>query len=467
MRVKDRSYINPNIELNMKTTTNSTSKLNILLITPTALDSNGKPIKRKKLMVPAVTMAAIAAVTPGNSNIKLIYETVEEIPYDGNWDIVGLTGMGSGTVRAWQIAGEFKRKKSKAITVLGGIGPSIIEPELSLKYVDSLVIGEAEDIWPKLIEDFQKGELKKIYRMDSPPQISNIPFPRTDLINTRKINFMRTVQATRGCPMRCGFCSISAFFKGSYRTKPVNSVVQDIRHAKKTGSRYFAFLDDNIYGDQNYCKELFEALIPEKIIWVSQCSINITKEPDMLSLARKSGCRLLSFGLETVEPSNLEKFNKSWNHPEEYKNAFKITREHGIEVSVSMMIGADDDTIYTFQNIYNFIMDNHIVLPKLYILTPMPGTPFYDLLKAENRIISHDLRKYTGGFAVFRPKNFSPEILEKKYWELYNKIHTRVNICRRLRNNPANLGIIVRLGILMTNLHYKSHIAKRIVPGLS
>ena len=443
------------------------AKLNILLITPTALDSNGKPIKRSKLLIPAITMAVIAAVTPNNSNIKLIYETVEKIPFDDVWDIIGITGMGSGTVRAWQIADEFKKRGSKAVIVLGGIGPSLLDPDISLKHVDTIVIGEAEKIWPELIKDFEKGELKRIYIMDSPPQINDIPTPRYDLINTKKIGFMRTLQATRGCPMRCEFCSISAFFEGSYRKMSVANVIQNIRTAKKTGSRYFAFLDDNIYGDQKYCEELFEALIPEKIIWVSQCSINITKNPDILKLARQSGCRILSFGLESIEPSSLEVLNKSWNHPEEYKNSFCITREHGIEVAVSMMLGADGDTISTFQNVYNFIMDNHIVLPKLYILTPMPGTPLYDSLKAQNRIITEDLIKYTGGFVVYKPNKISADSLEKKYWELYSKLHSYVNIIERIRHNPAKLEPILRIGILAMNFHNKIHIAKRIVPGLS
>ncbi len=442
-------------------------KLNILLITPTALDNNGKPIRRRKILTPAITMAVIAAVTPDNSNIKLIYETVEKIPYDDHWDIIGLTGMGSGTVRGWQIADEFKKKGSKAAIVIGGFGPSLLDPEISLKHVDSVVIGEAEKIWPELIEDFKNGRLKNVYKMGSPPLVNDIPTPRYDLINTKKIGFMRTVQATRGRPMKCKFCAISAFFEGNFRKRPVDKVIQDIRTAKKTGSRYFTFLDDNIYGDQKYSKELFKALIPEKIIWISQSSMNITKNPDILKLAHQSGCRLLSFGLESIEPLSLEGLNKSWNCPEEYRSSFNITREHGIEVAISIMFGADGDTISTFQNVYNFIMDNRIVLPKLYILTPTPGTPLYKSLEAENRIIIKDIIKYTAGYAVFKPKNISPDTLEKNYWKLYSKLYSNINIFKRLRHNPAKLEPILRIGLLTTNVYNKINIAKRIVPGLS
>lgn len=232
--------------------------LRILLITPTALDYNGRPIKRKKLSFPAVTMPTLASLTPENSTIKLIYETTETIPYDQTWDIVGLTGMGSGTVRAWQIADEFKSRGSKAIIVLGGFGASMLDPEISLKHVDTVVIGEAEEIWGDLLKDFRNGKVERIYSMKSRPRIDSIPTPKYDLINTKSTGFVRTLQATRGCSKRCNFCSISAFYQGSYRMRPVSRVIDDIRAAKKTGGRYFTFLDDNIYGNKNTVKNCSE-----------------------------------------------------------------------------------------------------------------------------------------------------------------------------------------------------------------
>ena len=139
------------------------------------------------------------------------------------------------------------------------------------------------------------------------------------------------MQATRGCPFPCTFCSISEFFKRSYRKRPVEQVIRDVRAAKATGSRYIAFVDDNIGVDFNYCRELWEALIPENIIWVSQCSLQLSENEDMLDLAYRSGCRILSFGIETVNKKSLQHVDKEWNRPERYEEAFKTIRKHGIE----------------------------------------------------------------------------------------------------------------------------------------
>ena len=279
-----------------------------------------------------------------------------------------LRGMGSGSVRAWQIADMFRKKGIK--TIIGGIGPSLFDPEITLRHADALVIGEAEDIWKQLLNDFRYGKLKRIYRQEKISELSKLPTPRYDLMNLKKMGFMRSVQATRGCPYSCRFCSVTAFYGCDYRKRPVDKVIQDVRAVIRTGSRYVVFIDDNIFFDHDYNRELWKALIPEKIIWISSSTLHIAKYPDLMELAYKSGCRMLSVGLESLEPENLKNVQKNWNQPAKYRKSIEILRAHGIMVSASIMMGMDNDTPDTFRQVFDFVMESHIPVPRIMILTP-------------------------------------------------------------------------------------------------
>lgn len=439
--------------------------MRVLLISPTAFDCFGKPIKLKRLNLPALTMPMLAAVTPPDVEVRVIYETSEDIPYDEHWDLVALTGMGSGTVRAWQLADIFRKKGAKV--VIGGVGPTLCPHEWTLDHADALVIGEAEDTWPVLIEDLRAGRLQEKYTMVKPPNLATVPTPRYDLINRKAIGFFRPVVATRGCPFTCEFCSVTAFSQQGYRKRPVEKVIEDVRAAKATGSRYIAFLDDNIGVDFKYCRQLWEALIPENIIWLSQCSIHITDHPDLLDLAYRSGCRLLAFGLETLNEDSLGTVDKSWNRPSRYEEAIARVRKHGIEVSISMIMGLDGDTKEVFQRSYDFIMHNRIKVPRVHLMTPTPGTPYYDTLVAEGRIFDKDMGKYTGGNVVFQPKDMTVEDLQTGYWKLYEQLFSLPNIYKRVRHNRARLGPTMFAGLVMTNFDYRRNIFNRIVPGIT
>lgn len=439
--------------------------MRVLLISPTALDSSGRPIKQRCVHIPGLTLQMLAAVTPPGIDIHLVVETTDEIPFEESWDLVGLTGMGSGLVRAWQIADEFRRRGRKV--VIGGIAASLGDPELTLAHADSIVIGETEELWPQVLEDARKGSLQPIYRMQQPPDIRTLPLPRYDLMTGHKFGRWSPVQATRGCPFPCSFCSVTAFFKQGYRKRPVDQVLRDVREAKRLrGSNYIAFIDDNIGVDWDYCRELWEALIPEQILWMSQCSLHISEHPEMMDLARRSGCRMLSFGIETTNPQSLETVEKEWNRPERYTDAFRSLRAHGIDVSTEMMIGMDADDETVFDRTHDFLMQNSVSVPRIHILTPVPGTPLYRQMAEEGRLESGEFGKYSGGNVVFRPRNLEPQALKAGYWELYERLFSWRGIFHRVRRNPAHLGAYMRAFIFGVNLHYRNHIKRRICPGI-
>ena len=438
--------------------------MRLLLIGPTALDAQGRPIQQSKLHLPGLTLPMLAAVTPQDISIQLISETVEEIPYDEKWDLVGLTGMGSGIVRAWQIADEFKKRHVPV--VLGGIAASLSHPDWSLNHVDSVITGEAEETWPEVLKDFIAGRMRPLYTMFKRPDINTLPLPRYDLMNRKKLGFWRPVQATRGCPFPCTFCSIQTYFDRTYRKRPVDQIIRDVRAAKKSGSRFIAFIDDNIGVDWKFFEELMQALIPEKIIWMSQCSIHIAAYPDLLALAYRSGCRLLSFGIESTSTESLAWIEKEFNRPFEYKQALNTIRKFGIDVSTEMILGMDGDDDSVFQRTYDFVMDNRISVPRIHILTPIPGTPMYRELEDAGRILSQDFDRYSGGQVVFRPAKIDPEELQKNYWKLYRHLFTAKAILRRMAGIPLKMGPTMRGVILAVNLHYRNHIDRGITPGI-
>lgn len=438
--------------------------MNVLLVSPTALDSQGRPIRQRRVHLPALTLPMLAAVTPPDVRLRFVCETVQDIPFDEPWDLVGLTGMGSGIVRAWQIADEFRRRG--VAVVIGGIAASLGDPAWSLAHAAAVVLGEAEEVWPRVLRDAAAGRLEPVYRTEREPAVDQLPLPRYDVLDPTVYGWWRPVQATRGCPFTCTFCSITTFFRQRYRKRPVEHVVRDVRAAKRSGTRYIAFVDDNIGVDWDYCAGLWEALIPERIIWISQCSLHIADRPDMLALAARSGCRLLSFGIESTNPRSLATIDKEWNRPDRYREAVRRIRAHGIDVSTEMIIGLDDDDRSVFQRTYDFIMGNAISVPRVHILTPIPGTPLYDELRDDGRLLSEDFERYTGGQVVFRPKRLAPAELEAGYWKLYESLFSWPAILKRVGVNPASLRGYMRALVVGVNLHYRRHIRRRICPGI-
>jgi len=440
------------------------TKPSVLLVAPTALDYQGAPIKKKKLYLPGLTLMALAATTPDEVDLTLMNEPVSDPPLDRHWDLVGLTGMGSGLKRAWQLADQFRARGSKV--VIGGIAASLAPREWSEPHADALVFGEAENTWPVVVRDFVAGRLQSCYTADTRPDIASLPQPRYDLMTPGEKGLWRPVQATRGCPFPCEFCSIQAYFERSYRKRPVDQIIRDVRAAKATGSRYIAFIDDNIGVDWTFFAELMQALIPENVFWASQCSIHIADRPDMLDLAYRSGCRILSFGIESVNPASVESVGKTFNEPRRFGELLGRVREAGICVSTEMIVGLDGDSTDTFELTYRFLMENRIPLPRMYILTPVPGTGLYREYEAEGRIFNHDIGDYNGGKCVFRPRSMDAVTLQESYWKLYDQLYTRAAIMRRMRGVPKKTELAMRSFILGTNLHYRSHVRRRITPGI-
>ena len=381
--------------------------MKILLISPCE-DPNIK--QQKSVMFPQLALDLLAGLTPPGHDVSIIEEEVEDIPLDADCQVVGLSCMTSNAPRAYWLAQEFK-KRGKTV-VLGGIHPTLL-PDEALRYADSVVIGEAEGVWPRLLEDFENGRLQRTYHDPCPPLDRYVPLkPRKGL--RKGIFHVVPVMTTRGCPFSCDFCCVHDIYGATVRHVPVAHVV---RHMVDSGGRVFMFLDDNIVGDRQYAKELFEAIKPLKKKWVGQASLSFVHDADLFRLARESGCGALFIGLESVSEFRLGKMRKSIHKIEQVSEAIQQLHKTGIYCLASVVFGFDEDTNQTFAETVGFLNKNHVGSASMNVLTPYPGTQIYRQFKNEGRIFTDDWKYYNHNTVVFRPKNLLPlELMAGRIW---------------------------------------------------
>jgi len=437
-------------------------KKKILLIQPTPYDQKGNLIKKSRLYFVGLALPLLAALTPKEYELELCYETIEEVPFDTDADLIGISSMGHAVIRSIDIAKKFK-ELGKTV-VLGGYMVSLM-PEEAQKYCDALVIGDAEESWPELLKDYEEGKLKKLYQRKL--KALKTPLPKYELLLNKKIGNFLPVQAGRGCPKACSFCSVYCLYRGQYLKREIPEVIRDIKRVKELGFKQFLLLDDNIFSNREYALNLCAEIKKLKMKWMTQCSIDIASDEELLKAIVESGCYVLSFGLESISKESLRSMNKAWAKPENYARQIKIIRQHGIDISTEMVVGADGDTLESIKNTAKFISDNHIAVPRFYILTPIPGTKYFEEMQKAKRIYNTDIYSYNGCEAVHIPKNMTPEELTKAYWDLYNEVYSIKNIVKRtlltktFLSRPANA--LFYFGV---NLYYRSQIKNGIVPNI-
>lgn len=436
----------------------------LLLIQPSPYEKEGKVIKKKKLYFTGLALPLLAALTPDDWETELIYEVIEDVPFDTDADLIGVSTMGHGVIRSIDIAKEYRRRGKTVI--LGGYMASIM-PEEAVKYCDSLIIGDAELVWQQMLSDFENGNLKKTYEKPLEGNWYSTPSPRFDLLEGKNLGDFLPVQAGRGCPNSCSFCSVSCLYSGRYVKRPLPEVIRDIEQIKSLGYKKILLLDDNIFSDRKYLDSLLDTLIKLDISWMSQCEITIGKDDELLEKLQKSGCTTLSFGLESISRESLISMDKGWAVPAEYDSLIQNIRNHGIDVSTEMVVGGEGDTLESIRMTKDFIEKNKISVPRFYILTPFPGTRFFDQIKEEGRLVNNDIYSYDGTSAVYRPKNMTPDELTQAYWELYSELFTIKSIIKRnilrkeMLKTPARC--IFNMGV---NLYYRDQIKRSITPNI-
>jgi radical SAM superfamily enzyme YgiQ (UPF0313 family) len=341
------------------------------------------PAAEDNAPISSLSLATLAGLTPPRMKIHFTDDLINTVDLDGGLrdaDLVGITCSTKTAPRAYEIARAYGEKGTPV--VLGGIHPTAV-PEEALEYADAVVVGEAEESWPRLLADFQKGNLERVYQQEALTSPDKIPWARRDIYDPRAYFAVDPIQATRGCPYLCDFCSVRRFFGGTYRYRPVADVINEIRSLPH---RMILFTDDNIVGHARYSRDLLQALIPLKKRWIGQASLAGLQDEGTIRLMVKSGCAGLLIGFESISEDNIRSSRKFQNRPSEYPKIIRSLHRHGIAIWASFMFGLDHDDKGIFERAVRFAIEAKFFSVVFAILTPYPGTELYERLEKEGRL---------------------------------------------------------------------------------
>jgi radical SAM superfamily enzyme YgiQ (UPF0313 family) len=392
-----------------------------------------------------LAFAILAGLTPPDVDVALHDERIEPIPLDDDTDLVAITVETYTARRAYEIADAYRRRRTPV--VLGGYHPTLL-PDEALQHADAIVAGDAEAVWPAVVDDARHGRLRPVYRADRQPPLEGLAFDRR-IFHGKRYPPIASVQFSRGCRFACEFCSIHAFYGSTVRHRPAHEVAAEI---DRIGRRQVLIVDDNLFVDRPAAEALFRALIPLKIRWGCQISIDVAADEALLDLMAQSGCLAALIGFESLDRDNLEQMRKPWNlRHGGYADAVRRLHDRGIMVYGSFVFGYDRETRDTIARTVEFAIGSKLFLVNFSVLTPTPGSRLYDRLAREGRLLYDrwwlDTR-YRYGDAVYRPIGMTPgELAEAclrarqtfyRYGSIAARLRARVN-----RHSPAHAALFL------------------------
>jgi radical SAM superfamily enzyme YgiQ (UPF0313 family) len=397
---------------------------------------------------PLLSTSLLAGLTPSHHEIRIIDESLTGVDFDHEADLLAITAITPLAPRGYEIADQFRRRGKRV--VIGGIHASWL-PEEAKAHADSVVVGEADEIWNEILEDAEKGELQPFYRQKERTNLSHLALPRRDLLPKRGYLFHNLIQTTRGCPFDCEFCSVTALHGKTYRMRPVSEVEKEIQSLDRSRA-YIFFVDDNLVGNKPHARELLTMLSHHRLRWVSQGPLQIAEDEEMVSLMRKAGCHGLFIGFESLREDNLDLMGKRINRVEAYERGIRRLHDAGIGVYASFIFGYDYDDASVFDEFLEFAERNRIDGAFLPILTPFPGTRIHQRLKQEKRLLTEDWSKYDMATVVFQPKRMTLKELQEGFWKVNRSFYSPFSIFQRILNpsalrrsliffGPMNLGL--------------------------
>jgi radical SAM superfamily enzyme YgiQ (UPF0313 family) len=369
--------------------------------------------------VPPITGIHLAAITPPEYPVRVIHQQIEAVDFETPADLIALSFFSGFAPEAYRRAREFKRRGKR---VVAGGPHATFSPDEVLEYCDCVVIGEAESIWAQLLTDATNGRLQKRY-VGKALLLEGIPSPRYDLL-PRGFFVKRVIQATRGCPFTCSFCTVPTLNPG-FRTRPVSDVIEDVKY---NGFRHWWqrkvvwFWDDNLTINRPYIRTLLEAMVPLRKWWLTQASMDVAEDRGLLDLMRRSGCIGIFFGIESFGAESLKDAHKLQNNVHKYLDRIRALHDRGICVMAGFIAGFDGDTPDSIIAMAKQLYDTGVDVPFLSILTPYRGTPAHAKMANEGRILSGRGWEFYNGYNVsFTPKNMTPEQLLRAHRALWRK----------------------------------------------
>lgn len=404
--------------------------------------------------------ATLAALTPRDQwEVAFFDDRMEKIDFDAPTDLVAISVETYTARRAYQIASEY-RKRGVPV-VMGGFHATLRTQEV-LRYAEAVVVGEAETIWPRVLADFKAGNLQRLYRAEGRPSLKGVR-PDRRIFEGKRYLPIGLVEAGRGCHLKCDFCAIQAFFNSTQTRRPTEDILAEIRELKGTKKLFF-FVDDNITSNMAQAKEFFRALIPEKVKWVSQASINAAHDDEFLALIKESGCQGLLIGFESLDPENLKDMNKGFNTMKGgFEAALANLRRHGIRLYPTFIFGYDHDTEESFARTVAFAKKHAFYIAAFNHLTPFPGTPLYERLEKEGKLRYAEWwldPGYRYNTVPFRPAKLRPEQVQQGCVDARASFYSWGSILRRSLD-PVNRQKGMFLPFFTINAMFRAEVRER------
>lgn len=383
----------------------------------------------RHFQLPSYSLQMVAAATPTNWEVVMADEVHDRIPFDDDFTLVGITAMTHQAVRAYEIADAFR---AKGIPVaLGGIHPTVL-PEEARLHADAVVIGEAEPVWERLLDDLLAGRLQGFYRAPIPTGARlTAPRARREILAGRRYLTTKTLQASRGCPYDCPFCTVTNYFGNTFRYRDPEEVLAELRSFKRG---LMVFLDDNLLGDPERAKPILAGMKGLGLRWGGQANLRFAEDPELVRLVAESGCAGIFVGIESVSGSQA-------NHPKtgaRYSQAdlIKRIRDAGIVVEASIIFGFDDHDESIFEKTVRYLEECKPSLPTFHLLTPYPGTALFRKFDEEERLLHKDWKRYNHSEVVYRPRLMSPERLYRGWLAARKEAYTWSSVFSRVLQNP-------------------------------
>jgi radical SAM superfamily enzyme YgiQ (UPF0313 family) len=372
--------------------------------------------------------ATLAGLTPKGVDVRFYDDRMEAVPFDEPTDLVAISVETYTAKRAYQIASAYRRRGVPV--VMGGFHASLVPDEVA-RFADSVVVGEAETLWQQIVEDAANGRLQPVYRADGRPSLAGLRPDRSIFAGKRYLP-IGLIEAGRGCHFKCEFCAIQSFFSSTQTRRPVEDILDEVRRVDR---KLIFFVDDNITSNMEQAKEFFRALIPLKVRWVSQASINAAHDEEFLRLVKASGCQGLLIGFESLKEENLRRMHKSFNTMKGgYGRALENLRRHQIRLYVTFILGYDDDDGDTYLETLDFAQRHRFYMVAFNHLTPFPGTPLYDRLEREGRLLYERWwldPDYRYGMVPFAPRGMTADEVRQRCIDARGAFYSVGSIARR------------------------------------
>lgn len=408
-------------------------------------------------------LGILAALTPSDIEVVMYDDRMEPIPYEEPTDLAAITVETFTARRAYEISAQFRKRGIK--TVMGGMHAMLIPEEVS-QHCDCVIVGDAEPVWKTMLEDFQNGRLQSRYDVVQPqcPQMDVIP--RRDIFEGKGYLPITLLQFSRGCSHRCSFCASSVYFKARHFCRPVEDVVREIKMQKR---KLLFFVDDNIVCNHEKAKELFRALIPLKIRWVSQGSMDMLRDRELMELMVKSGCLGLVIGFESISPDCIAQMNKNTNRRgsnDMYREEIRQLREWGLQTWAAFTVGHDGDTVESIRATCDFAIQNKFTFAAFNILMPYPNTPLYEKMEREGRLLYDGKwwlhEDYRFNYASIVPQNMTADELTEISFDCRKRFNSVSSIVRRALEPKTNMRTPYRfLTYLIYNPLFRKEVHKK------